>query len=86
MVFFLQHPRIAKGEKPGRGEVAAWERELRVLRAGQDAASAGGHNLAAGQGLYHKAHHLLSQAPRFLEPRGSPVEPRLTTAQQIRQK
>lgn len=44
-----------------RGEDAEREGERGVLRAGQTAASPGGHHLPAGQGLHHPADQQLPQ-------------------------
>lgn len=66
-LFFLQHTRAAERKKSRRSEVTAWERELRVLWTGENAAATGGYNLAVGQSFYHKAHHLLPQIARLLQ-------------------
>jgi hypothetical protein len=77
----LQYPRAAEGEKQRCGEVAPGQGELRVLRAGENASPAGRHHLAAGQGLDHKADHILPQITRLFRSRRPPVEPRHAAAQ-----
>ena len=85
-LFSLQYPRAAKRKEQGRGALAPWQGELRVLRAREDAAPAGGHYLSAGQGLDHQAHDILPQAARLFRARRSAVEPRSTAAQQTSQR
>lgn len=70
----LQHPGAAQGEVEGRGEIAARKGELRVLRASQDAPSAGSHHQPAGQGLDHKTDHQLPEAEGFLRTRRSAMD------------
>ena len=46
-------------EIEGRGSVSSRQRKLRILRAGQDVASAAGHHFPAGQGLHHPIDHFV---------------------------
>ncbi|XP_077522311.1 PAS domain-containing protein trachealess isoform X1 [Amblyomma americanum] len=52
---------MRQGKEPGRSQVTEGQGELRVLRAGQDAAAAGGHHQPARQGLHHPPHHFLPE-------------------------
>lgn len=70
----MQNTGTAEGKKPGRGQVAQGQGELRVLRAGQNAAAAGGHHVAAGQGVHHTADHIVPEAERLLGTRRPAVD------------
>ncbi|XP_069995951.1 uncharacterized protein [Penaeus vannamei] len=59
------YPGASEGEVQRRGAFQKRQRELRVLRASQDAAPPRRHHFPAGQGLYHQTDHLLPQATRI---------------------
>lgn len=82
----LQPPEPAQREVSQCGALASGEGELWVLRAGQNAAAAGGHHQPAGQGLCHPAHHQLPAHAHFRQPGRPALEPPNGGRQQLQQR
>lgn len=78
----VQHSRAAQGEVARCSALATRQRELRVLRAGQNAAAARCHHQPAGQGVHHSADHQLPEAARLQRPRRPAVGTRSVAGQQ----
>lgn len=81
-----QSPEPAQREISQCRPFAAGEGEFRVLRAGQDAASARGHHQPAGQGLGHPADHQLPAHAHFCQPGRPALEPPDGGRQQLQQR
>lgn len=81
-----QSPEPAQREISQCRPFAAGEGEFRVLRAGQDAASARGHHQPAGQGLGHPADHQLPAHAHFCQPGRPTLEPLDGGRQQLQQR
>lgn len=84
--FTPQSPEPAQREVSQCGSFAAGEGELRVLWAGQDAASARGHHQPAGQGLRHPADDQLPAHAHLCQPGGPALEPSDGGRQQLQQR
>ncbi|GBP22116.1 hypothetical protein EVAR_94156_1 [Eumeta japonica] len=77
-----QYSRAEEREEQRRGKVEKRERELRVLRAGEDAAPPGCDHEPVGQSVNHQVDHQLPQATGLFRTRRSAMESRSTAFEQ----